>query len=233
MPKSVKLIPYNRPWVRPFRPAWSWLRPSDVNVNPRRTSIYSRAEALYMVAFNRAIDQRRHYIMESLDRSVGDDGGARSTSGYGLEPRRSEGVSSVPHLRRILEETDKQFAEQLDGVKLETFPLKRLYSITQLYESVWKPSSRRSRNAVAAGDDNRGPFPFVDDRATVLNELTKQHIMQSRHRVNSENHPKWGVRNCKIRRRKMLLRLKRRSISQEAIRSLQSNLIKRSAPGKS
>jgi hypothetical protein len=229
-------MPCSRPFVRPFRPPWSWTVPVDVNVKPRRSSLYLRSELLYMLPALRGIDSKRNVMLECLERSVHESGSSKQYSGFGSDAikwRRSPGHElQAPHIFNVYREVDDKMADALNSSTVDSFPIKRLYNLCNIYDSVWNPqSSRRSRGRAAgepstvASSDSRGPFPYVDDRATVLNELTKSHIQQLRHRVNSENHPKWALRTIRRRRRKLLIKMKRRSISQQSIRELQAKLI--------
>ena len=190
----------------------------------------------------KGIDSRRQCMLEALERSYHEDGKPKQFSGlgsFGVHTSRelkSDNVSS--YLFRAYAEVDSKFAEALANTSNDSFPVKRLYNLCNLYSSVWDTNSSRGyRGRSASSDqvsvDGRGPFPYVDDRATVLTELTKNHILQTRHRVNSESHPKWALRTIRRRRRKMLIKAKKRSISQEAIRELQAKLIANKSSKKS
>jgi len=174
-------------------------------------------------------------MLDCLERSFNDvHGGVRQFSGYGLGGLATNNESFEHrgnHLSSIYEESDQHFAKKLAGSSPFSFPIKRLYNICNLYENVWTTAKRGSlknqsrSDAAVDAQQPHGPFPLVDDKATVLSELTKNEILKTRHRVNSSSHPKWALRTIRRRRRKMLIRLKRRSISQEAIRVLQAKLI--------
>jgi hypothetical protein len=244
-----KLLPYNRPFIRPFRPLWGWLSCPDnknrVYESPflldtscefsrLRSSLYTRTEMLYMTPALRVTDARRAIILDSLERSYNDvHGGVRQFSGYGylgisggsenLEYRSN-------HISRIFSDVDGEFANKVCGSVPFSFPIKRLLNMCYLHDNIWavpKRNATKTESSDSSGGSaqSHGPFPYVDEKATVLSELTKSEILKTRHRVNSSSHPKWAIRTIRRRRRKMLIRLKRRSISQEAIRVLQAKLI--------
>ena len=185
----------------------------------------------------KGIDSRRQCMLEALERSRHESGTPRQYSGFGsvgiVNRRSTKPDATVPHIFNVYMQVDEQFAGALAGSGQDSFPVKRLYNLCQTYSSVWNTSlSRglrgRSSNPQKAATDvslRRGPFPYVDDKAAVLNELTKAHILQTRHRVNSDAHPKWAIRTIRRRRRKLLVKAKKRSIGQEATRELQAKLI--------
>lgn len=173
----------------------------------------------------KGIDNRRSSILQSLERSEHEDGYSKQHSGYGMQISGSD--SRRNHLSDIYDEVDPAFSSSLAESSLNTFPIKRLHHICNLYES----NSRKYRTGPVASsppganEDPRGSFPYVDEKATILGELSGTEILRTRHRVNSHSHPRWSIRTIRQRRRKQLLRSKRRSISQERIRSLQAQLI--------
>ncbi len=184
----------------------------------------------------RGIDSRRHCILESLERSHYESGTLKQHSGYGIDlgsRRAPRDEYSKSHIASIYRNIDENFSEALRGASLESFPIKRLYNLCNTYSSVWSPRKLKpgdrgkisTKQQKSESVDSRGPFPYVDERATVLPELTKSAILQTRHRVNSEAHPRWALRTLRKRRRNQLLRSKKRSISQEAIRELQARLL--------
>lgn len=166
--------------------------------------------------------------MESLERSELESGYSRQHSGYGMYGT-SALYTQENHFSKIYDDVDPVMNTRLCHCILNTFPIRRVNHLCNQYDSIWK----KSRTVGVSRDGNisglsyglRGPFPYVDDKATVLGELTKGEILRTRHRVNSNSHPRWAIRTIRRRKRKQLLKFKRRSISQEQIRSLQSKLI--------
>ena len=201
----------------------------------RRSSLYLRSEIMYLMPALKGIEKRRQCMLDALERSHHESGAPKQYSGFGSAAVMNRWSVrpdvSMPHIFNVYKEVDDKFADAMSMASQDTFPVKRLYNICQLYSNVWSSSldksSRGRKSDSTKGDvsDARGPFPYVDDRATVLGELTKNHILQTRHRVNSDSHPKWALRTIRRRRRKLLVKMKRRSISQEATRELQARLI--------
>lgn len=80
----------------------------------------------------------------------------------------------------------------------ETFVVRRLYELCEEWELVWeggqndprKPQQRRSLLGDAPAID-RGRFPFVDEQASLMDELSLREILRLSHRTKSRRHPKW------------------------------------------
>lgn len=183
----------------------------------------------------RSVGTRRQCMIESLERSSYDSGLNKQHSGFGFADvfrRRSNapGEGATDHVSKVYRNLDPAFADGLQAVTLDSFPIKRLYNACHQHQAVWVSKQSRTQrtlsdNPVDQVNRINGRFPYVDDRVTVLSELTKANILQVRHRVNSECHPKWALRTIRRRRRKLLLKAKRRSIGQEATRILQARLL--------
>ena len=202
----------------------------------RRSSLYMRSEILYLTPLMKSKESYRHCIAECLERSAYECGRNKQHSGFGVSgvlKRRQNYPSEGPktdHLSGVYRTIDASFTDYLQSSTLDSFPVKRLYNACQIYSSVWAPRQSRlqvpNKDSLLHGHSSvKGKFPYVDDRVAVLSELTKATIMQSRHRVNSESHPKWALRTIRRRRRKLLVKAKRRSIAQEATRVLQAKLL--------
>jgi hypothetical protein len=186
-----------------------------------------------MLPVIRSLESRRKCIIESLERSSYEGGHSKQHSGYGVaNTRRRSAVEDVPvpHILQTYAKVDEQFLNDLATSSIETFPIKRLFNICNTYANVWdNRRSNLSGKLVPEKQDGsgipRGPFPYVDDRATVLSELTKSTILKTRHRVNASSHPSWALKVLRRRRRKSLMKYKKRSISQESTRELQARLL--------
>ncbi len=203
-----------------------------ITVYRRRPSgTCSRSESLYLLPGKRCEDERRHYILECLERSRCELGPTKSHSGMGNaygthSPDRNTIVHSSPHIGGIYLELDRSLSNRIAAISPESFGMQRVRSFCHLYDRIWHPFSRVQtieNSAVSMRD--RGLYPYVDDTSTVLAELNKSSIVRVRHRVNADNHPLWAIRTARIRKRNGLVKQKRRSISQDSIRSLQSSLI--------
>ena len=180
----------------------------------------------------KGIDSRRGHMLECLERSYYECGQPKQHSGFGLHAvgrRGPKDENVMAHIFSKYKDVDNEFAEALAGSSAESFPIKRLYNLCQIQASVWSARKSKTDSAKLARSDTstseRGCFPYVDERATVLSELTKSAILQTRHRVNSNAHPRWAIRTIRRRRRKQLTKAKKRSISQEATRELQARLL--------
>ena len=196
-----------------------------------RSSLYNKSEFLYTLPASAVVDSRRSVVLDSLERSYHENGQFKQFSGYGASsttPGEHGMEYRNNHISDIFRDEDSVFAIRLANSKSHSFPIKRLYNLCNVYESVWRDSRTRSRRGDSVTDGasaQRGPLPYVDDKATVLGELTKAEILKTRHRVNSNSNPKWALRTIRRRGRKQLVKLKKRSISQERIRVLQAKLI--------
>ncbi len=200
---------------------------SMISIPRSRTNMHVRSEFVYTLPAPKAVETRRAAILQCLERNEHENGYSKQHSGYGLQISGSD--SKRNHFSDIYDEVDPAYSSDLAKTVPNTFPIKRLYHVCNTFES----SARKQRTGQIRSnlhprnkeDDLRGSFPYVDDKATVLGELNNAEILRTRHRVNSHSHPRWAIRTIRQRRRKVLLRLKRRSISQERIRSLQAELI--------
>ena len=195
-----------------------------------RTNFHIRSEYVYTLPASKVIDNRRRAVLECLERSEHENGHSKQHSGYGVKGTSPiTGPDSMRnHFSNVYDEIDPVFSANLARTVLNTFPIKRIHHLCNTYESHWRKhrvDRIRSSGTGGENEDARGPFPYVDDKATVLGELSRAEILRTRHRVNSYSHPRWAIRTIRRRKRKQLLRLKRRSISQERIRSLQAKLI--------
>jgi hypothetical protein len=208
-----------------------------ISFHRRRSSLYMRSEIAYLLPAMRGIDSRRKCMLESLERSSYECGSPKQYSGYGtgtVRRKSSTDERAVPHIFRAYAEVDSVLANELVSVTTETFPIKRLYNMCNTYSNIWRPEKTKGVSKANSADEQgilrRGAFPYVDERATVLTELTKSVILQTRHRVNSDAHPRWALRTIRRRKRKVSLRYKKRSISQDTTRELQAKLLAEKHP---
>uniref|UniRef100_A0A7S1M8V0 Uncharacterized protein n=1 Tax=Alexandrium catenella TaxID=2925 RepID=A0A7S1M8V0_ALECA len=127
----------------------------------------------------------------------------RSASASSFEP-----PGHVPaHLFRIIDgeaersSESKQFLELLqspESQKAETFVVRRLYQLCEEWELVWEgglndPRRPRPQKQLPDGQEvkDRGRFPFVDEQASLIDELGLRDILRLAHRTKSRRHPKW------------------------------------------
>lgn len=124
------------------------------------------------------------------------------------------------------EDTGRDFFECLmgkfnadPGHHSGTFPVRRLQELVEEWEIVWEEgqndprrSSRAGRSEAEEGVD-RGHFPYIDEKASLIDDLTLKEILRLNYKTKSRRHPKWkeiqyeyqkGHRQY-LRRRQMLL----------------------------
>jgi hypothetical protein len=176
-----------------LRPKWVFRKPVVPFTEGARSPLYRRNEAMYMVPAQRASDPKiQKYILEALDPSGNPETGARRThSGQGASE-----LPVNPWLHSLFNEEDAEYARSLAGGRAPTFPLRKLYSLTEEYLAVWAPDEIYGNSRLAGVKeprDERGPFPFVDENVSLLRELTAHDIFFTRSRVRDWRHPKWRV----------------------------------------
>jgi len=165
--------------------SWNFLKPADAAVSP--------------VA--------RDTVLRGLD--PGRRGGAHS--GLGCLMVHGNDVSTmVPtHIRNALEtadksaiaqdklrnETEASFLECLEkggsAEKLGMFSLRRLRELCEEYEIVWHFGQVDPGSARQAEANSREKFPYVDEQASLVDDLRLNQIQQFRHRINSRRKPLW------------------------------------------
>lgn len=80
----------------------------------------------------------------------------------------------------------------------EVFPVRRLYELCEEKEIVWldgqtDPRAMAARTRSITGEEtaDRGRFPYVDESASLIDELTLKDVLRLAHRTKSRRHPKW------------------------------------------
>jgi len=115
---------------------------------------------------------------------------------------------------------------------VEAFPVGRLYELCEEKEIMWhdvmvdprgKPLSPRpprgadgSQGATGGGTD-RGRFPYIDEQASLVDELRLEEVLRLRHRRSERRHPKWIEKayQCRQRHKKYL---HRRAINNDEVK---------------
>jgi len=155
-------------------------------------------------------------ILRCLD--AGRRRGAASNSGYGrLEARwgrtavsESESSSTRHMGQEVYDDTDDhvpnhiltlQRHQRSTGDQQEAerepfttqFQFRRLYELCEEKEIVWDGglNDPRRLDASDSGAGGRGHFPYIDEKAGLLDELMLKDILRLGHRTNSRRHPKW------------------------------------------
>lgn len=142
-------------------------------------------------------------ILRCLD--VGRRGGA--DTGYGRPETGTPWIESGPaHLRNLFEKEAEKDDESNDFLatlqessnagSTDTFHSRRLYNLVEEKEIVWlggQLDTRKmsNRSSQGGGDSSRGHFPFVDEQASLIDDLQLREILRLRHRINKRRHFKW------------------------------------------
>ena len=182
--------------IRNFlRPKWIFRKPVVSFDQGARSPLFRRNEALFMLAALRAREPKiQRYILEALEPSAGTNTGlSRTNSGQGCAE-----LPTNPWLNALFAQADPDFSRSLNGARAPLFPHRKLYALTEEYLAVWAPDEIYGNTRVAGKsppslNDDRGPFPFVDENVSLLRELTPHDIFFTRSRVRDWRHPKWRV----------------------------------------
>jgi len=145
-------------------------------------------------------------ILRCLD--AGRRGAAASSSGYGRiearwgrEPQKEgrEAFDTEEHVpNHILtlqrHQRTKQEQDEVERTSCSTqFQFRRLYELCEEKEIVWDGglNDPRRMDGQDGGAGGRGHFPYIDEKAGLLDELMLKDILRLSHRTNSRRHPKW------------------------------------------
>lgn len=154
----------------------------------------------------------RDLILRCLD--PGRRGGAHS--GYG-RPEVGTTTASPKYLENLIEEVaeenqSQKFLEKIlrtpETQSEEQFPqvfyVRRLAELLEEKEIVWadgqtdpKALAGKSRGGNLIGGTpgqearDRGQFPYVDEQASLIDNLDLAEILRLKHRINKRRHPKW------------------------------------------
>jgi len=146
----------------------------------------------------------RDLILRCLD--GGRKGGA--DTGYGRAEVGTPWSDMGPaHLRQIFDDVadkDEDSREYLQGLQercdlfpTDTFHSRRLYKLLEEKEIVWQGGKLDVRKMSRGGrqdgkaDSSRGHFPYVDEQASLIDDLQLREILRLRHRINRRRHFKW------------------------------------------
>jgi len=84
--------------------------------------------------------------------------------------------------------------EEVIAKQTRFFKVRRLMNLLEEQEIVWS-SGRRLQTRRAArsrsADDPRGNFPYIDEKAGLLDELDLAEILRVNYKTNSRRLPKW------------------------------------------
>lgn len=84
--------------------------------------------------------------------------------------------------------------EQLNNELWRSMSHRRIYRLCHQYETIWKPHFR-AEDMVGQGEDgadgSADSFPYVEETASLVPDLSLKNILHSRHKTRSRRHPKW------------------------------------------
>lgn len=103
--------------------------------------------------------------------------------------------------RKVDEESqdflDTLFGMNRDTYRMDRFPMRRLRTLVEEWELVWENGQnnpRAARQKKASQEDegvDRGRFPYIDEQAGLLDELSLPEILRLNYKTKSRHHPKW------------------------------------------
>eukprot|EP00933_Yihiella_yeosuensis_P066742 TRINITY_DN71168_c0_g1_i1.p1 TRINITY_DN71168_c0_g1~~TRINITY_DN71168_c0_g1_i1.p1 ORF type:complete len:277 (-),score=33.19 TRINITY_DN71168_c0_g1_i1:263-1093(-) len=133
-------------------------------------------------------------ILRSLDtgrRSSDRMGLGRLEAGWGRAKSDMEYIKDESHIAKQIGGNVPLLWKTYTGHNL--FQNVRLYSLCEEEELVWKDGLNDPRRQMSEQGDskNRGRFPYIDEKAGLIDELTLRDILRLGHRTNSRRHPKW------------------------------------------
>mmetsp|Transcript_17329 Transcript_17329/g.47043 ORF Transcript_17329/g.47043 Transcript_17329/m.47043 type:complete len:290 (-) Transcript_17329:391-1260(-) len=164
---------------------WDFLAPADMAVSP--------------VA--------RDTVLRGLD--PGRRGGAHSGLGCAMVHGNDESTMVPTHIRNALKSadtsamaqdklrnnTEASFLECLEeggtAKKLGVFSLRRLRELCEEHEIVWHLGQVDPGRVRQADANSREKFPYVDEQASLVDDLRLNQIHQFGHRINSRRKPLW------------------------------------------
>lgn len=110
-------------------------------------------------------------------------------------PRITDWEDAVPdHILTELKQFQKNEVREVIKTRPNFFVVRQLRQLCEEKEIVFKDGIaglRDPRQRAGAEGIDRGNFPYVDEQASLLDELTLDEILRIRHKTNSRRHPKW------------------------------------------
>lgn len=107
------------------------------------------------------------------------------------DKRLDEELQIPMHIYNQVKKQESDDTSQKDSDVLDMFPVRRLYQLCDEKEIIWDGGLNDPRKYDTAEGGPRGRFPYVDDHAGLLDELSLSEILRVSHRTNSRRHPKW------------------------------------------
>mmetsp|Transcript_39884 Transcript_39884/g.87052 ORF Transcript_39884/g.87052 Transcript_39884/m.87052 type:complete len:344 (-) Transcript_39884:28-1059(-) len=108
-----------------------------------------------------------------------------------------EGRLSEPPERLLGRSQPEDLMRKLEGVYNTSsyFALRRLYELCEEYELVWmkREDMEKTMKKPLLGEakKDRGRFPYVDEQASLVEDMRLADILRIRHKIKRRRHPKW------------------------------------------
>jgi len=152
-----------------------------------------------------AVDYGIHNKFSVLSRSLDFESGLMHREVENLDPvshiraiERELGNTVSPSssaLDRTKHKTERE-EEQLNNELWRSMSHRRIYRLCHQYETIWKPHFRAEDVGQGGGgkddlDGSADSFPYVEETASLVPDLSLKNILHSRHKTRSRRHPKW------------------------------------------
>ena len=138
----------------------------------------------------RSLDPGRHHFMSLTGL------GKLEAAWWNIEGKKDGDtdyeLSAPEHILTVLKPLIQSEQKELGEVittRPNSFVVRKLRQLCEEKEIVKGGLTSRQRGLVAESD--RGNFPYVDEKASLLDEVTLDEILRIRHKTNSRRHPKW------------------------------------------
>lgn len=184
------------------------------DIRPFRITHYAQNERRFLLPMeNCRGGAAQDVVLRTLDPSSRRGG---ADSGYGRPETAPWGDKQPEHMPEhivniiksahetqggAVDDNDQDFLQLLLGSVAEsktvhTFPLRRLRQLVEEWEIVWEngqnnPRAASKKTNTLEGGPDRGRFPFIDEQAGLLDELTLKDILRLNYKTKSRHHPKW------------------------------------------
>ncbi|CAK9045781.1 Hypothetical protein SCF082_LOCUS25855, partial [Durusdinium trenchii] len=143
------------------------------------------------------------------------------------QPCTEHDLSAPKHIYRELQALigSKQVLRAVFQSPSNTFGVRRIMQLCAEKEMVYDPSLPRRSSSREEGNETRGHFPYIDERVSMLDEVTLDKILRIRHKTNSRRHPKWQEIQYWIKRWHRFY-LRRRAVKRAEERGTEAQLKK-------
>jgi len=209
--------------------------PAEYRQTGRRVYVDSLLGQGYLRPYTQSNSpEARDLVLRALDpvrRGGGHSGYGVVTGGFAQGNSAEARIAAPAHIMNILEGERTSVAGNAEGLDpanhgTSPFVLKRLYELCEEKEIVWEKGQDRP-------EDRKTPlemrFPYVDEQASLMDELPLKDILRFRHRTKSRRKPWWREiqfyrKQChrQFLRRKAMVELEEKARAQMAQQSVAS-----------